>query len=191
MALRMTRGPLDVGTQLGCILVTYGGMSQSSTDPYLFGDLLALARQRWIRQMADGVRALGYDDYRRSDAAAVRLLARGPASIGRVGDVLGVTRQAARKVVDGLERRGFATTARDGGDARQVNVVLTAEGDAYAEAVIAVIRRLNQELVRRVDPAALAGADAVLRAVLAGDVEGGGDAGEGADAGDAGDVGNA
>lgn len=144
-------------------------MTQSSTGSYPFGDLLALARQSWVGQMADGLRAMGYRDYRRSDAAAVRLLARGPASIGRLGEVLGVTRQAARKVVDGLERRGFAATARDDRDARQVNVFLTPEGAAYAEAVVAVIGRLNRDLVRRVDPADLAGADAVLRAVLADD----------------------
>lgn len=144
-------------------------MRPASTDPYPFGDLLALARQSWVRQMADALRTLGYGDYRRSDAAAVRLLARGPASIGRVGEVLGVTRQAARKFVDGLERRGFAATIRDDRDARQVNAVLTAEGMAYAQAVTAVIRQLNQDLVRRVHPAALAGADAVLRAVLADD----------------------
>jgi DNA-binding MarR family transcriptional regulator len=144
-------------------------MSQASTDSYPFGDLLALARQSWIKQMAQALHAMGYGDYRRSDAAVVRLLARGPASIGRVGEVLGVTRQAARKVVDGLERRGFAVTARDDRDARQINVVLTTEGSAYARALTAVIRRLNQDLVRRVDPAALAGADAVLRAVLADD----------------------
>lgn len=151
------------------MVVPYGEVSPVSTDSYPFGDLLALARQSWVRQMADALRTLGYGDYRQSDAAAVRLLARGPASIGRLGEVLGVTRQAARKVVDGLERRGFAATTRDDRDARQVNAVLTAEGMAYAQAVTAVIGRLNRDLVRRVEPAALAGADAVLRAVLADD----------------------
>lgn len=144
-------------------------MTQASTGSYPFGDLLALARQSWIRQMAEGLRAMGYDDYRRSDPAVVRLLARGPVSIGRVGEALGVTRQAARKVVGVLERRGLATTERDDQDARQVNVVLTAEGMAYTEAVVAVIGRLNRDLARRVDPVALAGADAVLRAVLTDD----------------------
>jgi len=141
-------------------------VSAKSTSAYRFGDLLALARQSWIAQMTSGLGALGYGEYRRSDAAAVRQLRRGPMSIGRLGAVLGVTRQAARKVADGLERRGYATLARDGDDARQVNVVLTAEGEAYARAVTRVIERLNRDLSRRVGPADLAGADAVLRAVL-------------------------
>jgi DNA-binding MarR family transcriptional regulator len=142
-------------------------VARKSTGDYPFGDLLALARQSWIRQMADGLVAKGYSDYRRSDAAAVRRLQRGAMSIGRLGAALGVTRQAARKVADGLVLRGFATTARDSTDTRQVNVTLTPSGEGYAEAVTQVIERLNRDLVRRVDPADLAGADAVLRAVLA------------------------
>jgi DNA-binding MarR family transcriptional regulator len=142
-------------------------VATKSTGEYRFGDLLALARQSWITQMADGLAARGYPEYRRSDAASVRQLERGPMSIGQLGAALGVTRQAARKVADGLVVRGFATTARDGADTRQVNVTLTPAGQGYAEAVTKVIERLNLDLIRRVDPAELAGADAVLRAVLA------------------------
>ncbi len=144
-------------------------VARKSTGDYRFGDLLALARQSWITQMAGGLAAKGYAEYRRSDAAAVRQLQRGPMSIGRLGAALGVTRQAARKVADGLERRGFATLARDEVDTRQVNVELTPEGDAYADAVRTVIQDLNSAVVKRVRPADLAAADAVLRAVLADD----------------------
>jgi DNA-binding MarR family transcriptional regulator len=144
-------------------------MPRKSTSPYRFGDLLALARQSWIAQMAGGLAARGYGDYRRSDAAAVRLLQGGPMSIGRLGAALGVTRQAARKVADGLERRGFASLARDEIDARQVMIELTSDGEAYAGAVRAVIEKLNRTVTRKVEPADLATADAVLRAVLADD----------------------
>jgi DNA-binding MarR family transcriptional regulator len=144
-------------------------MPRTSTSSYRFGDLLALARQSWIAQMAGGLAARGYGEYRRSDAAAVRQLQRGPMSIGRLGAALGVTRQAARKVADGLERRGFATMARDQVDTRQVNVELTRDGEAYAEAVRAVIDDLNGAVMRKVRPDDLAVADAVLRAVLADD----------------------
>jgi DNA-binding MarR family transcriptional regulator len=144
-------------------------MPRKSTSPYRFGDLLALARQSWIAQMAGGLAARGYGDYRRSDAAAVRLLQGGPMSIGRLGAALGVTRQAARKVADGLERRGFASLARDEFDARQIMIKLTSDGEAYGEAVRAVIEKLNRTVTRKVEPADLATADAVLRAVLADD----------------------
>ena len=142
-------------------------MPGKSTAPYRFGDLVALARQSWITQMAAGLAALGYPDYRRSDALVLRRLARRPHSIGQLGEVLGVSRQAARKVADSLERRGLATTARDEHDLRQINVHLTQRGDAYAEAVIAVIDQLNDHLRGRINTADLVAADRVLRATLA------------------------
>jgi hypothetical protein len=45
-------------------------------------------------------------------------------------------------------------------------VTLTAAGQEYASAVVAVIERLNREVMQRADPAQLAAADAVLRAAL-------------------------
>jgi DNA-binding MarR family transcriptional regulator len=144
-------------------------MAPASPSPYLFGDLLALARLSWVRQMAARLSRLGYPDYRRSDAAALRMLRRGPVPVGRLGTELGVTRQAARKVVEGLERRGYARTERDTHDSRVLNVVLTAAGAAYAQAVTDVVQALNREFCQRVGPAQLAAADSVLRAVMTDD----------------------
>jgi len=141
-------------------------MSAPSSAPYPFGDLLALARQSWLGQLADRLAVLGYADYRRSDAAAMRLLRRGPVPVGKLGTALGVTRQAARKVADGLSQRGYATTDRDSRDSRQLNVTLTQAGQEYARAVTAVIEELNREVRQRTNPAELTAADAVLRAAL-------------------------
>jgi DNA-binding MarR family transcriptional regulator len=141
-------------------------MPTEASAPYPFGDMLALARQSWLGELADRLAGLGYQGYRRSDAGVVRLLRRGPVPVGQLGAVLGVTRQAARKVADGLQRRGYVTTARDPRDTRQLNVTLTQAGHDYARAVTAVIEELNREVSRRTDPAQLAAADAVLRAAL-------------------------
>ncbi|HUB39639.1 MAG TPA: MarR family transcriptional regulator [Streptosporangiaceae bacterium] len=141
-------------------------MPTPSSAAYALGDLLALARQSWLGQLASRLAELGHADYRRSDAAAIRLLRRRPAAVGQLGAVLGVTRQAARKVADGLCQRGYATIERDPDDARQLNVILTEAGQQYASAVAAVIEQLNREVMLRVNPADLAGADAVLRAVM-------------------------
>jgi DNA-binding MarR family transcriptional regulator len=142
-------------------------MASASSPPYLFGDLLALARLSWIRQMSDRLGQLGYADYRRSDAIAMRLLRRGPIPVGRLGTELGVSRQAARKVIEGLERRDYVRTERDARDTRVLNVILTPAGAAYARAVVGVIYALNREFREGVDPAQLTAADAVLRAVIA------------------------
>jgi DNA-binding MarR family transcriptional regulator len=141
-------------------------MPAPSTPAYPFGDLLALTRQSWLGEMARRLAARGYVGYRRSDAAALRMLYRGPVAIGRLGARLGVTRQAARKVADALQQRGYATTQRDQRDSRQLNVTLTDQGREYARAIAAVIGELNREVADRVDPDQLAAADSVLRAAL-------------------------
>ena len=66
----------------------------------------------------------------------------------------------ARKVADGLEQRGYATTERDSRDTRQLNVTLTRLGRDYTVSVISVITELNREVAGRVSPAQLAAADA-------------------------------
>ena len=146
---------------------------EPSGGPLLFGDLLALARRSWIRQMANSLRQLGYEDYRPTDAAVFRRLLRGPIPVGRLDEVLGASRQAARKVVEGLERRGYASTERDPEDARRLIVSLTPVGQSYAEAVVNVVESLNGELVANLKPGDLAAARKVLLTVMAADVSDG------------------
>jgi DNA-binding MarR family transcriptional regulator len=141
-------------------------MAAESNPIYRFGDLLALTRQSWVGQMSGRLERLGFVDYRRTDAGALRSLWGGPLPVGRLGEVLGVTRQAARKVADGLEQRGYVTTERDSRDTRQLNVSLTQLGRDYTRAIATVIAELNLEVAARVSPAQLAAADAVLRAAL-------------------------
>lgn len=143
----------------------------SSTKPLLFGDLLALARRSWIRQMGSGLQRLGYDDYRPTDAVVFRRLLRGPLPVGRLDEVLGASRQAARKVVEGLERRNYVTTERDREDARRLLVSLTPEGASYAAAVVEVVDSVNDDLVAGVESSDLAAARRVLLAVIAGGVD--------------------
>ncbi|HEX3617858.1 MAG TPA: hypothetical protein VHU61_15060 [Solirubrobacteraceae bacterium] len=141
-------------------------MPSESSSVYRFGDLLALAREYWVRDMTDELAQAGFPDYRRSDAALVRLLLRGPKPVVRIGEALRISRQAARKLVRGLERRGYAQTATSTTDARRLEVSLTPRGEDFAHAVVATITRLNRRMAERVDPQQLLAADAVLRASL-------------------------
>jgi DNA-binding MarR family transcriptional regulator len=141
-------------------------MTAESTPAYRFGDLVALARFSWLGEATSRLERLGHGGFRRGDAAVMRMLSRGPLPVGRLGAGLGVTRQAARKIADALEQRGYATTERDSRDTRQLNVTLTPAGRGYARAVIAVTEELNREIAGRVSQDQLAAADAVLRAAL-------------------------
>ena len=134
----------------------------ASFEGPLFGDVLALARERWVREMARRLEARGYDDYRRSDAFAMRLLVSGPHALGAFARPLGRSRQAARKIVTGLIERDFASLEIDPTDARRRRVHLTTSGAAYARAVTDTVTALNRELTDNVDPNDLATAISVL-----------------------------
>jgi DNA-binding MarR family transcriptional regulator len=141
-------------------------MPEPATPIYRFGDLLGLARMSWMKKMASELEARGFPEYRMSDAGSVRLLLVGLRTVGELGELLGVTRQAARKIVTTLEARGYATIAPDPNDGRKLDVVLTGAGRAYGLAIVEVIALLNRALALRVAPDQLQAADAALRAVI-------------------------
>jgi DNA-binding MarR family transcriptional regulator len=141
-------------------------MADNARPPYRFGNLLARARQSWIEQVRDRMQEAGFPGYRRSDAAALGCLMRRPLAIGQLGEELGITRQAARQLADGLVERGYASFGTDEADARRTLVVLTRRGAAYGRAIWVAQDDLNELVRSRVTEADLAAADAVLRAVF-------------------------
>jgi DNA-binding MarR family transcriptional regulator len=145
-------------------------MAETPPGPYLLGDLLEFARRSWSRAISLRLAEAGYPGYRRTDAALVQILRRGPAPVGQLGTTLGMTRQAARKVVDSFEARGYATTRPHHPDVGMLAAVLTPQGEAYGLAVDAAIDAVNQELYQRVDPTQLVMTDRVLRSLLRDDV---------------------
>ncbi|MGB8197194.1 MAG: MarR family transcriptional regulator [Acidimicrobiales bacterium] len=130
-----------------------------------FGDLLAQARERWIRAMAQRLASRGFNDYRRSDPLVMRSLRSGEVSLGNVGVRLGVTRQAARKVINGLVERGYARVTTSKEDSRRRNVELTPRGREYLEAVVATLRSMHDDVVDGVDGQRLDAAYSVLEFV--------------------------
>ena len=141
-------------------------MTTDARPPYRFGNLLALARQSWIEQVRERMQEAGFPGYRRSDAGVLGLLLQRPLAIGQLGEAVGITRQAARQLADGLAERGYATFGTDEADARRTLVVLTPSGRTYGRAIWAAQDALNATVRNRVSGADLAAADAVLRAVF-------------------------
>jgi DNA-binding MarR family transcriptional regulator len=137
-------------------------MSYGSSSTPLFGDVLARARQAWVREMTSRLAASGFDDYRISDALALRWLIHGALPFATFTAALGVSRQTARKVVDGLVERSFATIHSDRADARRRIVELTPKGHSYARTVIDALHDLNVELGEKIDHGQLDAALSVL-----------------------------
>ena len=141
-------------------------MAANASPPYRFGNLLALARRSWIEQMQERMQEAGFPGYRRTDAGMLGLLLQQPLAIGQLGEALGVSRQAARQLADGLVERGYASFGTDQADSRRTLVMLTASGTAYGRAIWMAQDALNETVRNRVSEADLAAADAVLRAVF-------------------------
>ncbi len=141
-------------------------VASDARPPYRFGDVLAVARRSWVRQMHARMREAGFDGYRQTDAWLLRLLSQQPWAIGELGGTVGVTRQAARKLADGMVERGYVQFSSDPHDARRTLVVLTRKGRKYARAVAAAQDGLNDAIRNRVSFKDLAITDSVLRAVL-------------------------
>jgi len=141
-------------------------VASNASDVYRFGDLLALARRSWVQQVRTRVDDAGFPGYRRADTILLRLLSRGPMAIGRLGEAMGVTRQASRQLADGLIARGYAIFDADPRDARRRLVVLTPYGARYARAVTEAQDALNDAIRGGVSPQDLFVADTVLRSVF-------------------------
>ena len=140
-------------------------MTPETPAKMLFGDLLALARERWIRAMAERLDERGYHGYRRGDPLVLRTLRSGEVALGSLGQTMGLTRQGARKVVSGLVERGYAEVTISTLDSRRRIVSLTPEGRGYLAAVVATLLDLNDEVTANVEAEQLSAAYSVLEFV--------------------------
>ena len=111
-------------------------------------------------------RARGVPGQRVSGAASVRHRLVSSWSVGELGEVRAVTRQAAREAATNPERRGLATIVGDPDDARRLGVSLTEAGRALWVAIVEVIASLNRAVAGRVAPGQLRAEDAVLLGVI-------------------------
>jgi DNA-binding MarR family transcriptional regulator len=132
-----------------------------------FSDLLAIARLHQLHRMRVELASRGFDDFRRGDGGWVRILAEAPRSPGEVAGIIGVSRQAATKMADALERRGYVDRADDPHDRRRVVLSLTERGVRYERAIVEVVDLLDETIRSRVPSSSLEIATRVLEVVIA------------------------
>ena len=92
------------------------------------------------------VAAAGVDDMRAPYGFVIRALARAPLGLTELAEYLGVTKQAAIKVVDEMEARGFLIREPHPQDRRAKVLVLTDQGQRVRQAALAESRRMEDEL---------------------------------------------
>ena len=103
-------------------------MSPSPAGRTPLARLFAVAYRSMIVDLQTELRARGWTDVRPAYGFVLLALRSGPATSGGLGELLGVTKQAASKLVDGMANAGYVTRTSGDGDGRQKPVVLTDSG---------------------------------------------------------------
>jgi DNA-binding MarR family transcriptional regulator len=120
------------------------------------------------REVADRLNAAvgraGIEDMRAPFGFVIRALAEAPLELTALSERLGVTKQAAIKVVDEMEARGFLTREPHPTDRRAKLLTLTERGHAIRAAALAESHRMEAELRAAVGDADVAAFRRVLSA---------------------------
>jgi DNA-binding MarR family transcriptional regulator len=92
------------------------------------------------------VERAGIEGMRAPFGFVIRALAEEPLELTALAERLGVTKQAAIKVVDEMEARGFLVREPHPTDRRAKRLTLTRRGRAVRKAALAESRRMEAEL---------------------------------------------
>jgi DNA-binding MarR family transcriptional regulator len=129
----------------------------------------AALRRAWLgyqRRLDGEMAAAGFADRALPDGRVLRLCAAQPmTTISQIGRHLGVSRQAASKIVSRLSQNGYATVAASATSGREKVVALTPRGKDYLVAQRRAARSIERSLARELGPEAVAGIGRLLEAL--------------------------
>jgi DNA-binding MarR family transcriptional regulator len=128
--------------------------------------LFAIAYRSLIADLHARLREQGFDDVRPA-YGFVLLAAREATTVTEVAALMGVTKQAASKVVDAMSLAGYVQRATDAGDARRRPVELSAQGRHLLSTVETIYAELEAQWAAVIGRARVERLRADLVAVLA------------------------
>jgi DNA-binding MarR family transcriptional regulator len=99
--------------------------------------------------LGDAVAGAGIGDMRATFGYVIRALADNDRTLTELAEVLGVSKQAAIKVVDEMQARGFLTREPHPTDRRVKVLRLTDKAHAVRRTALAASRKLERDLRRR------------------------------------------
>ena len=105
--------------------------------------LFAIAYRQLITDLHAELARRGWTDVRPAYGFALLALREGPLSSGELGVLLGMTKQAASKLVDALVDAGYARRGESAGDARVRPVELTERGRDFQATAEEIYRGLE------------------------------------------------
>jgi DNA-binding MarR family transcriptional regulator len=118
-------------------------------------------------RLGDAVARSGIDDMRAPFGYVIRALADGDRTLTELAGLLGVSKQAAIKVVDEMEARGFLTRETHPDDRRVKLLRLTAKGRKVRRAALAASHRMERDLRAEIGDVAVDDMRAALEQLLA------------------------
>ena len=104
-------------------------------------------------RLGQALERAGIDDMRPSFGFVIRALAERDRTLTELAELLAVTKQAAIKVVDEMEARGFVDRRPDPDDRRAKVLALTEKGRRVRRTALTASRRMEAELRRDLDDA--------------------------------------
>lgn len=123
-------------------------MTREPSPPVPLARLLAMAYRQLIDQLHDRLAAEGYTDVRPT-FGYVLLAVRDQSTTGAdIALLLGVTKQAASKLIDVMEQGGYVKRQTHGDDARAKEVAITTRGRKFLATVESIYRELEAEWAR-------------------------------------------
>ena len=131
--------------------------------------ILIVGAARVVADRLNGaVEGAGIEDMRTPFGFVIRALADRDRTLTELADLLGVSKQAAIKVVDEMEARGFLERHPDPDDRRVKVLRLTDKGRTVRRTALAASRGLERELRQEIGDPAVDGLRLGLDALLAG-----------------------
>ncbi len=128
-------------------------MQGETTDDADFAILVVGSARVVGDRLGAAVEAAGVDDMRGNYGYVIRCLATGDRTLTELAQLLDVTKQAAIKVVDEMEARGFLTREPHPTDRRAKVLRLSAKGQTVREAALSASHSMERELRARVGDA--------------------------------------
>lgn len=133
-----------------------------ATDRTDFGLLLAQALNRYVAHLHRRLGAEGFADLRPTFGLPLRALRARPRSLTELARELGVTKQAAAKVVGELEQRRLVRREPSPADGRATLLRLSRRGQALVAAAIEIGDAVERDLAAELGADAAAGLRAGL-----------------------------
>lgn len=107
--------------------------------------LLAMAYRQLIDGLHARLEALGYTDVRPAYGYVLLAVRDQPTTGADVAALLGVSKQAASKLIESMEQGGYIERRAHGDDARAKHLVLTARGRKFLLTVESIYEELESE----------------------------------------------